>query len=616
MDKVVRENEKASSKVMEPKAGRSDDDEAKSKKYKMFGTSLPLAYALADGLYSDSDEDEFSKEFEECDIMLSEAVGNRQGKDKTEHLPSPPNIEELCPFSEHPEHTPRLKAPRRSKPRWTNTKADRESSLSPSPSLLTKDQDFKEVSNTALNPREGKQAQSKVNHLQRNKRTHAQVRLDRLRRKERTRQANETMLEARESLSSPSSPSLKALKRARESEKEAVHMGNPWASGYAGKQHVEEDKGECCSPAPYLVSKISQRASTEEPKNLPRPDSNPFWSQKSSSNKEAKSYRSASQSLLTSELQKSLSLPGDSLVTSMKRKCKRKHSSTSVSYACSVPAAPIFPSLPVSSIIPADCGSDRMLSLSVAPWDLPVSSATPADSAAVDIIVLSDSESADSDLASPDDKCRPISDVKHQSDKAGTSSMTGRNPMMLREMCEMAFFRTQPKGQNLDLSQHGTVATNTCEPDVIIKKGYKDHIAKYIADTTCTLELPRSDIRVIIPAGINGLFTGYIELDPTPYLQSIPENECLIAPIPAFTFNENWKIPSPHRKNLPKFQIKLKHTVNEKEDLTGNPCIPHVTLMAGPGSSRFPPKNHCKMQGTSPWNSRAYLSFYLTYGGV
>ncbi len=40
----------------------------------------------------------------------------------------------------------------------------------------------------------------------------------------------------------------------------------------------------------------------------------------------------------------------------------------------------------------------------------------------------------------------------------------------------------------------------------------------------------------------------------------------------------------------------LRKSLHSKTCLTGNPRIPHVTVMASPGSSRFPPKSHCRVQ--------------------
>ncbi len=78
------------------------------------------------------------------------------------------------------------------------------------------------------------------------------------------------------------------------------------------------------------------------------------------------------------------------------------------------------------------------------------------------------------------------------------------------------------------------------------------------------IKLPGSDVRVQIPKGEYGTLKGYVECDPTHFLEHIPESECLVAPIADFTF-------SPFTAKLDtyagKMKICLKHTVNNQENL-------------------------------------------------
>ncbi len=76
------------------------------------------------------------------------------------------------------------------------------------------------------------------------------------------------------------------------------------------------------------------------------------------------------------------------------------------------------------------------------------------------------------------------------------------------------------------------------------------------------LQDPASDVRLIIPQGFYGTLKGYIETDPIEYLQYISDNECLIAPIPDFTFFR--KDTLVHK---PRFKIIMKHSLRNESDL-------------------------------------------------
>ena len=79
------------------------------------------------------------------------------------------------------------------------------------------------------------------------------------------------------------------------------------------------------------------------------------------------------------------------------------------------------------------------------------------------------------------------------------------------------------------------------------------------------LQDPASDVGVIIPKGVYGTLKGHIETDPTDYLHIIGKKECLIAPIPDFTFDRTDRMLT-----KPRFKIRMKHALTNKYNLN---CI-------------------------------------------
>ena len=84
------------------------------------------------------------------------------------------------------------------------------------------------------------------------------------------------------------------------------------------------------------------------------------------------------------------------------------------------------------------------------------------------------------------------------------------------------------------------------------------HIATTVKGDQHTLQGPYSDVKIDIASGAYGTLTGYVELDPQPYLEHIPDDECLITPIPNFRFFQmEESFPEPV------FRIALKQTLDE-----------------------------------------------------
>ncbi len=105
------------------------------------------------------------------------------------------------------------------------------------------------------------------------------------------------------------------------------------------------------------------------------------------------------------------------------------------------------------------------------------------------------------------------------------------------------------------------------------------------------LKLPGSDVRIEISKGEYGTLQGYVECDPTEYLDHIPDDECLVAPIADFTFSP---FKAKRSNNAGEMKIHLKHTIKNEEDIKylrvrkGNihkgdsfEIIPHKSSAAG-----------------------------------
>ncbi len=83
------------------------------------------------------------------------------------------------------------------------------------------------------------------------------------------------------------------------------------------------------------------------------------------------------------------------------------------------------------------------------------------------------------------------------------------------------------------------------------------------------LQRSTSDVQVGIPGGCFGTIKGHIELEPAMFLESIPKNECLIAPIPDMTFISHGSYNDDKLmeiNNLP-FTLKIRHNVTNVNHL-------------------------------------------------
>ncbi len=91
-----------------------------------------------------------------------------------------------------------------------------------------------------------------------------------------------------------------------------------------------------------------------------------------------------------------------------------------------------------------------------------------------------------------------------------------------------------------------------------LRKGRTDYIATASHGQGDVLQGPDSDVRLIIPKGINCTVIGHVHTITQDILEHIPDGECLIAPIPEFSciLEETEKIGTGSM-----FEIKIRHCV-------------------------------------------------------
>ena len=101
-------------------------------------------------------------------------------------------------------------------------------------------------------------------------------------------------------------------------------------------------------------------------------------------------------------------------------------------------------------------------------------------------------------------------------------------------------------------------------------KGYKQFCGIGVCGNSAVLQGPNSDVKLYIPQRLHGFVSGHIHTDPTPFLQFIPESECLVSPIVEYNWNafQNklnddvcYKIVVPHciRNSCDLQSIKVRH---------------------------------------------------------
>ena len=90
---------------------------------------------------------------------------------------------------------------------------------------------------------------------------------------------------------------------------------------------------------------------------------------------------------------------------------------------------------------------------------------------------------------------------------------------------------------------------------VTFNKGYKLFAGVRLNGEKSVLQGPGSDVQLHIPEGLHGFISGHAHTDPAPFLDHIPESECLVSPIVEYNCTLTKRI---YNKD---FQIKILHCV-------------------------------------------------------
>ena len=90
-------------------------------------------------------------------------------------------------------------------------------------------------------------------------------------------------------------------------------------------------------------------------------------------------------------------------------------------------------------------------------------------------------------------------------------------------------------------------------------KGYRLYFGVQVNGEKAVLQGPGSDVQLHIPEGLHGFISGHAHTDPTPFLDHIPESDCLVSPIAEY----NCSFTSSCPKRL--FETIVPHCVRNQE---------------------------------------------------
>ena len=116
----------------------------------------------------------------------------------------------------------------------------------------------------------------------------------------------------------------------------------------------------------------------------------------------------------------------------------------------------------------------------------------------------------------------------------------------------------------------GCHSKETMYSSVTFHKGYKMFCGIKLNGKSAVLQGPRSDVQLHIPEGLHGFISGHAHTDPTPFLNVIPESECLVSPI--MEYNCSFTSISDCFKGL--FEIKIPHCLRNSDEFPKRPGSP------------------------------------------
>ena len=98
---------------------------------------------------------------------------------------------------------------------------------------------------------------------------------------------------------------------------------------------------------------------------------------------------------------------------------------------------------------------------------------------------------------------------------------------------------------------------------VEFQKGWRTYFGIQVHGAGGVLQGKGSAVLLYISKGLWAFVYGYIHTDPSPFLQEIPEDHCLVAPIVEYHYEASNDVTNKQHF----FRIKVPHCVSQKEDL-------------------------------------------------
>ena len=96
----------------------------------------------------------------------------------------------------------------------------------------------------------------------------------------------------------------------------------------------------------------------------------------------------------------------------------------------------------------------------------------------------------------------------------------------------------------------------------LLKKGFKTYACTLVKGNKATLNIPNSATELHIPEDIDAFVMGHSHTNVTPFLQHMPDSECLVSPIADYHM-----VYSGVKAGEKLFKIRIPHCVRNTEDL-------------------------------------------------
>ena len=140
----------------------------------------------------------------------------------------------------------------------------------------------------------------------------------------------------------------------------------------------------------------------------------------------------------------------------------------------------------------------------------------------------------------------------------------------------MFSFVTTENSSGVSKSRTGTYST-------VVRKGRKKFFGIRVKGESTVLQGPDSDIKLYIPPGMNGVISGRVHTDPTPFIHAIPKSECLIAPIVDYHVSNF----SQHSPSVTTYKIEIPHCI-KKKDLNSRIIVRHGDIYSDTRFTELP----------------------------